>query len=954
MGVWVGNDGNIKSALHACDNALNKFPGHESILALKAISLQRLEWRDESVAICDQLLSRPKLKEETMFHMELALKGMGQHQKVAKIYEKAHKGNPNDPELQRKLFSSYVSCGDTVRQQQMALKLYKASGGKNEKFLFWAVASLVLQYEYTQKEHFLLIAKTMVEKHAAHSRLQLADSLVLFIEILSKLKMWDTALDTLSENGERLIKMDYERKILEIDLFRAGGRLDRAKESLEAYLIKSPDDWNALLKLMDIVIPLPSRIVQFENLSNHPAGRLQKEGTESTAEGPSSSLMCFLDNLNEETKARPGHVTRGPQLALCEVKKRMILQSRKHEDGKVDSIVPELVDRIVDYWSRFGSLACCPLDLSPYCRILHPASATALKEKMSEAFPLVTDDLTREEALKFEASMLQIEYLSGYVANLEPENILSWAKQVMAKYEEATSLIGPRDPREFDFADVFPSLAAGSLVQCCRKFYREHSTLDSFACLVSAILNLRTGVDRAPFNAEMQLALCGLYGILNCLRDVEKAWNKLEIKHVQYESVASHHLLPLLTSSCSTSGTKPHLKRLLEFHEGQVQNIGDSISQAMEDGNFSKAIEFWKFSERLKASFNLAAAKSEQVIAQTRKALETMLASGRCELNLRHEDIVRGDKAAFRFNDDLQTRPDWLPPPSSWCYAKAEIWGFLQNPDATWSWWEDIESPEQRMCQHREALVRELHKSQLAHASVLRTFSAISGDNSESARTVTSVDLQELCLQDNAQVGSENGTESWSSTAVAIEEIMFRSCTLAEALSHGEDGDVGLAKETSDALVHPMNCVFTYILDGLVDTIGVFSRALSVGPSFLNGEVLYLVALLNKYAGFKRKEERINSSTHQSCGVLITTLYSQLQALKAQLTKNRAERKGARVEIASLVKERVQKACTTSSFTHLESVMKSIVDERNTALDELCRITELRLRQIQNLAVSST
>lgn len=938
-----------QSALHACDNALNKFPGHESIQALKAIAMQRLDRCSEAVAICDELLSRPKLKEETMFHLELALKGMGKHDKVAKLYEKAYERNPKDPELQRKLFSSYASNGDTVRQQQMALKLYKASGGKSEKFLFWAVASLVMQYESTHQEQFLLIAKTMVEKHAAHGGLLMADSLVLFIEILSKLRMWDAALEHLKEHGKRLMKMENERTLLEIHLLEAGGKLDLAKESLEAYLTTSPDDWNALLKLTDIVFLLLARGTQNQHLGTKVNGQLHVDNEESTSEDLVCQLTRFLHALNEGTKVCAGHVARGPQLALCELKKRMILHGMEYKDDNVANIFPELVDGICDYWIRFGHLASCSLDLSSYCRMLEPPLAIVLQEKMTKALSLM-EGLSRLEALRFETSLVQIEYLCGYVVNLEPEGIMSWARQVMLKHEEATTIIGPRDPREFDFADQLPGLAAASLVHCCRKFNTKNSMVDVFACLVAALVDLQVGVRRAPYNAEMQLALCGLYGILSCLREAEKAFTKLEIKHVQYESVASHHLLPMLTSSCSTSTATAHLDRLIEFHSGQVQNVGDSISLAMEHGNFSKAIEFWKFSERLKASFSLAAAESERARIQTRKAIESMLANGRYELDLGHRCIFQGNKTAFRFNDDLQTRPDWLPPPSSWRFAKAELWDHLGNPKANWSWWEDIESLDPRSLRHREALVHELYKSQLAHASILRTCFVLPADTPEPIENAPSAELQALGLQGDVQDSHDIGADSWSDVTLALEQITLQTCRLADVLFSRQEESIGAINEISKILIRSIRCVFTFIMNALPDVVGVFSRVLSVGPSFFNDEVLYLIAVLDKCTRLNRQGKHTTYNVCQSCDGLVATLKSYLQELTEQLKQEHAARKEAGKEIVSLVREKIHKSCTSFSLANFESVVKSIIDEKNAAMDELRHTVELRLRQLSKLA----
>ena len=67
-------------------------------------------------------------------------------QKIPEIYEAAVKEKPKNDELLSHLFMSYVRTEDYKKQQQTALKLYKAV--PSNPYFSWAVMSIVMQVLY--------------------------------------------------------------------------------------------------------------------------------------------------------------------------------------------------------------------------------------------------------------------------------------------------------------------------------------------------------------------------------------------------------------------------------------------------------------------------------------------------------------------------------------------------------------------------------------------------------------------------------------------------------------------------------------------------------------------------------------------------------------------------------------------------------------------------------------
>lgn len=55
---------------------------------------------------------------------------------------------------------------------------------------------------------------------------------------------------------------------------------------------------------------------------------------------------------------------------------------------------------------------------------------------------------------------------------------------------------------------------------------------------------LLAGVQARPYSGPMRLALAGLYTLLGCPQAAARQARALEIKNIQLDSLASHHLLP--------------------------------------------------------------------------------------------------------------------------------------------------------------------------------------------------------------------------------------------------------------------------------------------------------------------------------------------------------------------------------------------------------------------------
>ncbi|CAG8777469.1 1151_t:CDS:2, partial [Dentiscutata heterogama] len=75
--------------------------------------------------------------------LTMVYRSLGKHDEIVKLYDNATRKNPNSEELSNHWFMAMVRNSDFKGQQQVALKLHK--NFKSNKYLFWAIMSLVLQ-----------------------------------------------------------------------------------------------------------------------------------------------------------------------------------------------------------------------------------------------------------------------------------------------------------------------------------------------------------------------------------------------------------------------------------------------------------------------------------------------------------------------------------------------------------------------------------------------------------------------------------------------------------------------------------------------------------------------------------------------------------------------------------------------------------------------------------------
>lgn len=125
------------------------------------------------------------------------------------------------------------------------------------------------------------------------------------------------------------------------------------------------------------------------------------------------------------------------------------------------------------------------------------------------------------------------------------------------------------------------------------------------ACHLQAVLMLEASIATRPYSGTMRLALAGIYTLLACPERVHTNLRALEVKHIQMDTLAGHHLLPALAAFAAVPGgpaagagvgaasvDAAQLRRLLKeslaLYDDHHKDAGDTLFTAYKQGTYSK------------------------------------------------------------------------------------------------------------------------------------------------------------------------------------------------------------------------------------------------------------------------------------------------------------------------------------------------------------------------------
>ncbi|KAI9196072.1 hypothetical protein LWI28_020834 [Acer negundo] len=683
--IWDAIDSRqFKNALKHSTALLAKYPTSPYALALKAVILERMGKFDEALSVslnAKELLYKNDsnlMDDLTLSTLQIVFQRLDHLDLATSCYDHACGKFPNNLELMMGLFNCYVREYSFVKQQQTAIKMYKLVG--EERFLLWAVCSIQLQVLCGNGgEKLLFLAEGLLKKHVASHSLHEPEALIVYISILEQQAKYGDALEMLSTLGSLLM--------IEVDKLRMQGRLlarqgdfAAAAKIYEKILQLSSDDWECFLHYLSCLLEDESSWCNGATDDPiHPKKFVDCKLSHLTNEVFDSRILDASNFVQKLLADTSNNFLRCPYLGNLEIERRKLLYGKNNDD--------ELMESLMQYFSRFGHLACFTSDVEKFLLVLSPDKKTKFMEKlMGNSSSLSTEPI---KALGQSITLLKIQELIGNMYKLPVVELESSAVQMLEMYLKNLPLSKDLDLQESMHGEELLSMASNVLVQL---FCRTRN----FGYFMEAIMVLEFGLTIRRYVWQYKILLVHLYSHLGALSLAYEWYKALDGKNILMETV-SHHILPQMLVSPLWMDLNNLLIDYLKFMDEHFRESADLTFLAYRHRNYSKVIEFVQFKERLQRSNQYLMARVESPILQLKQSAdnieeeERVLESLKSGIHFLELSKEIGSKS-LTFNEDWRSRPWWTPTPEK---------NYLLGPFEGISY-----CPKESLVEEREANVR--------------------------------------------------------------------------------------------------------------------------------------------------------------------------------------------------------------------------------------------------------
>ncbi|RDY04396.1 N-terminal acetyltransferase B complex auxiliary subunit NAA25, partial [Mucuna pruriens] len=406
-----------------------------------------------------------------------------------------------------------------------------------------------------------------------------------------------------------------------------------------------PDDWDCFLHYLGCLLEDGS-IWSDEAVNDpvHPPKSVNCKVLHLTDEQFDSRISIASACVQKLQADTVNNLIRSPYLATIEIERRKHLRGKGNDDN--------LMDGIVQYFCRFGHLACFTSDVEMFVEVLTTDKKTELLQQLMKtsntlsAPPIKTLGLSIslfkikqlllgdmfKSSTSACASILSVNVTNTNSSKLVPDLEVSCV-QMFEIYCKNLPLSKDLDPQEGMHGEELLSMICNILVQL---FWRTKNV----GYLVEAIMVLEFG-----------LAI--------------RRYKSLDIKNILMESIL-HHILPQMLVSPLWTELNYLLKDYLKFMDDHFRESADLTFLAYRHRNYSKVIEFVQFKDRLQHSSQYLVARVETPILQLKQNAdnieeeEGILQDLKCGIHFLELAKEVGSKS-LTFNEDLNSRPWWTP-----------------------------------------------------------------------------------------------------------------------------------------------------------------------------------------------------------------------------------------------------------------------------------------------------
>ncbi|KAE8039358.1 hypothetical protein FH972_011778 [Carpinus fangiana] len=648
--VWDAIDSRqFKNALKLSTALLAKNPNSPYAMALKALILERMGKPDEALSVClsaKELLYKNDsilMDDLTLSTLQIVFQRLDHLDLATSCYEYACGKFPTNLELMMGLFNCYVR-----EYSFTAIKMYKLVG--EERFLLWAVCSIQLQvFCGNGGEKLLLLAEGLLKKHVASHSLHEPEALIVYLSVLEQQAKYGDALEILSGKLGSLLMIEVDRLRIQGRLLARAGDYTAAASIFQKILELSHDDWECFLHYLGCLLEDDSNWVN--GALNDPIAPPKfmdcklSHLPDEMFDCRISDASAFMQKLQADTS---DNSIRCPYLANLEVERR------KHLYGKGDD--DKLMEALMQYFFRFGHLACFTTDVEVFVEILTPDKKTEFLEKLMKSSDSPSPVLAK--ALGQSITLLKVQQLISKMYKLSESELEGSACQMVETYCKNLPLSKDLDPQESMHGEELLSMVCNVLVQL---FWRTRH----IGYFVEAIMVLEFGLTIRRYVSQYKILLLHLYSHMGALSLAYEWYKSLDVKNILMETV-SHHILPQMLVSPLWADLNNLLKDYLKFMDDHFRESADLTFLAYRHRNYSKVIEFVQFKERLQHSNQYLMARVEAPILQLKQNADNIEEEERVLESLKYgihfiELSNEIGSKSLTFNEDLPSRPWWTP-----------------------------------------------------------------------------------------------------------------------------------------------------------------------------------------------------------------------------------------------------------------------------------------------------
>ncbi|GMP89824.1 hypothetical protein CsSME_00041217 [Camellia sinensis var. sinensis] len=653
--IWDAIDSRqFKNALKHSTALLAKYPNSPYALALKALILERMGKSDEALSVClnakDLLHTNDSIliDDLTLSTLQIVFQRLDHLDMATSCYEYACGKFPNNMELMMGLFNCYVREYSFVKQQQIAIKMYKIVG--EERFLLWAVCSIQLQVLCGNGgEKLLLLAEGLLKKHIASHSLHEPEALIVYISLLEQQSKFGDALEILSGKLGSLIMIEVDRLRIQGRLLARAGDYAAGADIFEEVLELCPDNFECFLHYLDCLLEDESRWCSGANddsiYSSKSVDCKILQLTDEVFDSRISNASAFVQKL---MASATNESIRCPYLANLEIERRKLLFGKGDED--------KLMEALMQYFLRFGHLFCFTSDVEAFLQVLTREKRMQFVEKLMETSE--TPATMAAKVLGKSLTLFKIQESVGNFFTLPVSDLERLAVQMVEMYCKNLPLSKDLDVQESMHGEELLSMVSNILVQL---FWRTKH----LGYLVESVMVLEFGLTIRRYVSQYKILLVHLYSHWGALSLAYQWYKSLDVKNILLETV-SHHILPQMLISPLWVDLGDLLRDYVRFMDDHFRESADLTFLAYRHRNYSKVIEFVQFKERLQRSNQYLVAKIEAPILQLKQNADK-IEEEECVLEslkygvdfLELSSEIRSK--SLTFNEDFQLRPWWTP-----------------------------------------------------------------------------------------------------------------------------------------------------------------------------------------------------------------------------------------------------------------------------------------------------